>query len=281
MIEVLDQPLLRGRHGVIIDPSFLAAADLATDLEAVLAAEGYSVGTGGQISTAVDPAAPTKRQQAGRVRLGRRHPEPHPRVGAHPRCAEGGDGGERRVHLRGAQHPGGGHAGDPGGHPHGRRQQPPAPRRPSRPHRHHRQRRGRLPRHRPHRRGREPQHAALPGLRQGVGGAPRSDRAVRQALPLRPHRVAHRRDHPLGRGGIRHRVPVPERHWRRRHRDEQHPGRPRRAGEGALDDPWAAPTPPAPSSTSSTRTTASFRCPTPPRALGRRTQGVRQLPSLR
>ena len=53
MIEVLDQPLLRGRHGVIIDPSFLAAADLATDLEAVLAAEGYSVGTGGQISTAV------------------------------------------------------------------------------------------------------------------------------------------------------------------------------------------------------------------------------------
>ena len=53
MIEVLDQPLLRGRNGVIIDPSFLAAADLATDLEAVLAAEGYSVGTGGQISTAV------------------------------------------------------------------------------------------------------------------------------------------------------------------------------------------------------------------------------------
>ncbi len=53
MIEVLDHPLLRGRHGVIIDPSFLAAADLATDLEAVLAAEGYSVGTGGQISTAV------------------------------------------------------------------------------------------------------------------------------------------------------------------------------------------------------------------------------------
>ena len=53
MIEVLDQPLLRGRHGVIIDPSFLAAADLATDLAAVLAAEGYSVSTGGQISTAV------------------------------------------------------------------------------------------------------------------------------------------------------------------------------------------------------------------------------------
>ncbi len=46
MIEVLDQPLPRGRHGVIIDPSFLAAADLATDLAAVLAAEGYSVGIG-------------------------------------------------------------------------------------------------------------------------------------------------------------------------------------------------------------------------------------------
>ena len=53
MIEVLDQPLLRGRNGAIIDPSFLAAADLAKDLEAVLAAEGYSVGMGGQISTAV------------------------------------------------------------------------------------------------------------------------------------------------------------------------------------------------------------------------------------
>ena len=54
MIEVLDQPLLRGRHGAIIDPSFLAAADMAEDLAAVLGAEGYSVGTGrGQIATAV------------------------------------------------------------------------------------------------------------------------------------------------------------------------------------------------------------------------------------
>ena len=53
---------------------------------------------------------PLGRQQSGRLRLGRRHPEPHPRVGAHPRRTEGGHGGERRVHLRGAQHPGGGHA---------------------------------------------------------------------------------------------------------------------------------------------------------------------------
>ncbi len=53
MIEVLDQPLLRGRHGVIIDPSFLAAADMAEDLAAVLRAEGHSVGTGGELGTAV------------------------------------------------------------------------------------------------------------------------------------------------------------------------------------------------------------------------------------
>ena len=41
LIEVLDQPLLRGRFGVLIEPGFLSVADMATDLAAVLKAEGY------------------------------------------------------------------------------------------------------------------------------------------------------------------------------------------------------------------------------------------------
>ncbi len=53
MVEVLDQPLLRGQNGAIIDPSFLAAADMAEDLAAVLRAEGHSVGTGGELGRAV------------------------------------------------------------------------------------------------------------------------------------------------------------------------------------------------------------------------------------
>ena len=54
MIEVLDQPLLRGRYGVIIEPSFLRPQDLANALNEVLHAEGYqasigTAGTGGSI----------------------------------------------------------------------------------------------------------------------------------------------------------------------------------------------------------------------------------------
>ena len=49
MIEVLDQPLLRGRYGVIIEPVFMRSQDLARALNEVLNAEGYqaSIGTGG------------------------------------------------------------------------------------------------------------------------------------------------------------------------------------------------------------------------------------------
>ncbi len=49
MIEVLDQPLLRGRHGLIVEPVFMSASELAQALESVLRAEGYqaSVGAGG------------------------------------------------------------------------------------------------------------------------------------------------------------------------------------------------------------------------------------------
>ena len=48
MIEVLDQPLLRGRHGLIVEPLFMQAADMANALNTILRAEGYqsSVGAG-------------------------------------------------------------------------------------------------------------------------------------------------------------------------------------------------------------------------------------------
>lgn len=44
MVEVLDQPLLRGRHGLIIEPVFMSAGELSAALAAVLRAEGYQVG---------------------------------------------------------------------------------------------------------------------------------------------------------------------------------------------------------------------------------------------
>ena len=49
MIEVLDQPLLLGRHGLIIEPLFMQAGDMANALNTILRAEGYqsSVGAGG------------------------------------------------------------------------------------------------------------------------------------------------------------------------------------------------------------------------------------------
>ena len=47
MIEVLDQPLLRGRRGVVLEPRFIAARDLANELRNLLRAQGYAVGVGG------------------------------------------------------------------------------------------------------------------------------------------------------------------------------------------------------------------------------------------
>ena len=41
MIDVLDQPLLRGRHGIVIEPVFMGAGDLAGALDSILRAEGY------------------------------------------------------------------------------------------------------------------------------------------------------------------------------------------------------------------------------------------------
>ena len=41
MIEVLDQPLLHGRNGIILEPSFISPNDLTRALRRVLEAEGY------------------------------------------------------------------------------------------------------------------------------------------------------------------------------------------------------------------------------------------------
>ena len=49
LVDVLDQPLLRGRFGMIVEPGFLPAEDLANDLATVLSAEGYSVQVGSGI----------------------------------------------------------------------------------------------------------------------------------------------------------------------------------------------------------------------------------------
>ena len=53
VIEVLDQPLLRGRYGAIIEPALLNVNELAAGLERVLGAEGYrattNIDTGGAV----------------------------------------------------------------------------------------------------------------------------------------------------------------------------------------------------------------------------------------
>ncbi len=43
MIEVLDQPALRGRHGIIIEPQFLEVGAMVNDITAIMTAEGYKV----------------------------------------------------------------------------------------------------------------------------------------------------------------------------------------------------------------------------------------------
>ena len=44
LVEVLDQPFLRGRHGLIVEPEFLTPDTLAEVVEEVLAGEGYNAG---------------------------------------------------------------------------------------------------------------------------------------------------------------------------------------------------------------------------------------------
>ncbi|MYF11480.1 MAG: hypothetical protein F4229_10950 [Gammaproteobacteria bacterium] len=43
LIEVLDQPMLRGRHGLIVEPQFLAPEPLASAVKDVMAGEGYNM----------------------------------------------------------------------------------------------------------------------------------------------------------------------------------------------------------------------------------------------
>ena len=44
LVEVLDQPFLRGRHGLIVEPEFLTPDTLAEVVEEVLSGEGYNAG---------------------------------------------------------------------------------------------------------------------------------------------------------------------------------------------------------------------------------------------
>ena len=53
MLDVLDQPLFRGRHGVIIEPEFLEADAMVNDLRSVLAAEGYQVEIGDGLTSVI------------------------------------------------------------------------------------------------------------------------------------------------------------------------------------------------------------------------------------
>ena len=46
MIEVLDQPILQGKNGTILQPAFLDAANLADELTTVMVHEGYDIGVG-------------------------------------------------------------------------------------------------------------------------------------------------------------------------------------------------------------------------------------------
>ena len=53
MIEVLDQPLMRGRHGLIIEPLFLEAGEMANALDSILRAEGYQSNVGAGVGSSV------------------------------------------------------------------------------------------------------------------------------------------------------------------------------------------------------------------------------------
>ena len=53
MVEVLDQPLMRGRHGLIVEPVFMSAGELALALDSVLKAEGYQSSIGAGIGAVV------------------------------------------------------------------------------------------------------------------------------------------------------------------------------------------------------------------------------------
>jgi general secretion pathway protein D len=45
-VRLLDQPFMRGRHSMRIDPAFITAADLAEQLKTLISAQGYSISIG-------------------------------------------------------------------------------------------------------------------------------------------------------------------------------------------------------------------------------------------
>ena len=53
MIDVLDQPLLQARHGLIIEPLFMQASDMANALNTILRAEGYESNVGARSGSSV------------------------------------------------------------------------------------------------------------------------------------------------------------------------------------------------------------------------------------
>ena len=53
MIEVLDQPLMRGRHGLNIEPLFMEATEIANALNTILRAEGYQSSVGASLGASV------------------------------------------------------------------------------------------------------------------------------------------------------------------------------------------------------------------------------------
>ena len=53
MIDVLDQPLLQARHGLIIEPLFMQATDMANALNTILRAEGYESNVGARSGSSV------------------------------------------------------------------------------------------------------------------------------------------------------------------------------------------------------------------------------------
>ncbi|WP_137822060.1 MULTISPECIES: type II secretion system protein GspD [Pseudomonas] len=52
-VRLLDQPFMRGRHSLRVDPAFVTAADMAEQLKTLISAQGYSVSIGQASGTIV------------------------------------------------------------------------------------------------------------------------------------------------------------------------------------------------------------------------------------
>ena len=196
MVEVLDQPLLRGRHGLIVEPVFMSAGELAQRARIGAAGRGLPGDHWRRRGRRGGPPRARGRQQGRRFRRGREHPRSRRAVGAHPRHpAEGVDRGGG-VHLRGAQHPGRGADRRPSTRCSARDLSLPrlrsrgGARKAERPLGALRRTRGGAGGRRPHRGRQEPQPDPLPRLRQGVGGAPGGHREARPVRSLGADRGA-------------------------------------------------------------------------------------------